>query len=426
MINKKIILGFLLILISGLFCVIALKCKLSGIQYAIRSISNQIKVYMYSDELVRRSERVFWDTFDQVNLAWDKGEIVHNWNYCNGIMMLAFLKTGHRRFVERFYNDNIYDDGTVNNRKNRHNFYVRGALDDILPARTLFYLLDNSANADKYKANIKWIYHNELSQQPVLENLGGNFVHKINNRAWVKYPFGLDGIYMSLPFWIEYEHYLYGTTTKKTTDEIFKRLDWLYKNLRTNNGLYYHGCQSDGKSNNGYVWTRGLGWFAMGQVDVLKLYPEGEKKEILKQHLKELFDSMIAEQDKETGLWYNMLYPKDINFGCNKLETSGSSMMAYSMMSAYLNDLVTDKKYAFAGLKAFNGVVENNLHNSFLHGHQLDNIYKVAIIYDGEDAKRYYDCSLYVTDDPKGSAPLILASTLVGKTIVKLYLKEYR
>lgn len=261
--------------------------------------------------------------------------------------------------------------------------------------------------------------YNELSIQPTLPNVGNNYYHKINNKAWVDYPFGLDGLYMSLPFLMEYDRLFNGPDDKlKFSDEIFDRLNWVSENLINDVGLYNHGCYDDGKTMNNIVWLRGVGWYAMAQVDILSMFPKGPKKEILKNQLARFLDGMLAYQDEETGLWYNVVYPTTASdTECNYLESSGSAMMAYALMTAYNEGFVDDEKYAYAGLKAFNGVVDNKL-KLFDLKYSLTDIYRASIVHNDVDSYCY--CDRYVDHDPKGSAPLILASTVVPKVVKKI------
>lgn len=414
---------FLLLSIICLFClgILGLKSqdKLKIISYLYRSLINQVKVNVYADELVYKTI-MRKGTYDTKVLGWNNDPIVHNWNYCDGMMMLALLKTGHKKFVDDFYNDNIYYDGTVNDTRNKRNIYVNGTVDDVAPARTLFYLLD-SPKSKKYRYNIDMVY-NELSMQPILPDVGNNYYHKINNKAWVDYPFGLDGLYMSLPFLLEYDKAFFNQIKPGTANDIFNKLNWVSENLLKDVGLYNHGCKSDGKTMNGIVWLRGVGWYAMAQVDIINMFPKGPQKEILKQQLKRFFDGMLPYQDMDTGLWYNIIYPENQNVECNYLEASGSAMMAYALLSAYIEGFVQDEKYAYAGLKAFNGVVENKL-KMYDFNYNLTDIYKSAII--NEDAESYCKCENFIKNDSKGSAPLILASTIVPKVVNKLFINTF-
>ena len=317
--------------------------------------------------------------------TWVKENSQNNWKYYNGFMMYA-LKDTNRSLVEDFYEKNLNIDGTINTKLNPYNKYQEGEVDSVLPARTLLYL----DKKPKYE-NAKRLVYNKLLKQEILSNCGGNFRHKMNNKNWEEYPFALDGLYMALPFLVEYKNF-----------DVFNRMNWVSENMKNEDGLYFHGTDINGKPNN-VVWLRGVGWYAMAQVDILDFMPEGTKKEKMKSDLAAFFDSMIKKQNKYNGMWKNVLYPK--TFICNKYETSGTLMMSYALIKAYKKGYVSDKKYEKAGLKAFNGTVKNKLHK------ELNDIYLSAHVSD--KANYYCDCNKYVSNEAKGIAPLILVYNLL-------------
>ena len=196
---------------------------------------------------------------------------------------------------------------------------------------------------------------------------------------------------MALPFLVEYKNF-----------DVSDRLNWVSENMKSENGLYFHGTDENGKPN-GVVWLRGVGWYAMTQVDILDSVPEGLQKEKMIKDLTLFFDSMLKHQNMYNGMWKNVLYPK--TFICNKYETSGTLMMSYALLKAYKKGYVNDIKYKKAGLKAFNGTVKNKLHK------ELDDIYLSAHVSD--KAKYYCDCNKYVSNEAKGIAPLLLVYNLL-------------
>lgn len=336
--------------------------------------------YEFLTQLNISKTQTYIETLDSKN--WAKEFSENDWKYYNGFMMYALLPI-NRNLVEKFYNDILNSDGTINNKINPQNRYQEGELDSALPARTLLYL----DKKQKYE-NAKNLVYQKLIAQETLPNCGGNFRHKINNKNWKKYPFSLDGLYMALPFLVEYKNF-----------DISDRLNWVNDNMKTENGLYFHGADENGKPN-GVVWLRGVGWYAMTQVDILDSIPEGLQKEKMKYDLTLFFDSMLKHQNIYNGMWKNVLYPR--TFICNKYETSGTLMMSYALLKAYRKGYVNNIKYKKAGLKAFNGVITNKLNNIL----KLKDIYISAHVSD--NTKHYCNCRKYVTNEAKGIAPLIL------------------
>ncbi len=328
------------------------------------------------------------------NNNWDSENSQSKWKYYNGILMYALLKTGrYTDFVKAYYNEAIKEA------------YKSGELDSATPARTLFYLNDK-----KYDYKINFTY-NELLKQETLANCADNYKHKLNNPRWEKYPLSLDSLYMSLPFMLEYSN----KNNLSQEKEIFKRLNFAAKNMKLSNGLYAHGISADGKTTNGVVWLRACGWYAMALVDIIELMPEGDEKEILKQQLFSFFDTMLKYQ--HFGMWKNIIYPKNTS-KCNKYETSGSLMLAYSMLKSYSLGYTNNPKYALAGMNTFNEVVGKNLKKDKKGNYILENIYQSSSVYDVSD--KYCKCEKYVKNDAKGIAPLILSSLYIKPTLKKL------
>jgi unsaturated rhamnogalacturonyl hydrolase len=109
-------------------------------------------------------------------------------------------------------------------------------------------------------------------------------------------------------------------------------------------------------------------------------------------------------------MWKNVIYPNK-KLKCNYYETSGTAMMSYALLKAYNQKILTDEKYLNAGLKAFNGVVESKLKEKWNSKFILKDIYFATNV--KKDPQYYCNCRLYVQNDTKGIASLILASTEV-------------
>ena len=390
--------------------------KITIFAYQIYSLKNVDKVTMYADDLILKNSAAD-TTYDMKSFSWDNENSSRTWKYYNGFMMKSFLKRGlYPDVVEHFYNDNLSDDGLPNNFRNKKNIYTTNSLDDISTSRTLFLML-NSSNSKKYLKNIKFVY-NQILKQDRLPNCGNNFLHKKNNLYWREYVFGLDGLYSALPFLLEYEKYINKSNSPKVYNSVFNSFRWVFENLKNSEGLYNHGVKKDGKTVNNVVWLRAVGWYAMAQKDIIDLFPYGKKKELLKLDLKEFLDAVLKYQDKNTGLWKNVIYPAG-DYECNFYETSGSAMISYVLMDSYIRGYVKDKKYAYAGLKAFNGIVKNKLKRNLAGNYVLTGSYRSSSVHD--NVEDYCICGNYVIDEAKGVAPLIMASAVVEKTFERLY-----
>lgn len=351
--------------------------------------------------------------------TWDTEGKEDSWRYFNGLMMDAFLMTGDQEnitYAEQFYDANIKDDGTISD-------YAVGELDSVEAARGLFDLL-NGQNAEKYKAAIQYVY-TQLENQISYEDCRGNYQHK---DSWTDWNIGLDGLYMAQPFLMECANAIAdGKLTLVDAENnpvaandiyqaVYNRMEWVATTMKDEaTGLYHHGWNVENESGNGHFWSRSLGWYAMAQVDIIELMPEGTERDAMISQLTPFFDAMLNYQDSETGMWYNVTN-RGADLENNKLETSGSAMMAYALMKAYNNGYVTDAKYGEAGLKAFNGVVVSKVSGD-------EGNYTVADIYQKssvETSDEGYCQNEYVNDEAKGTGALIMAAILANTTADKL------
>lgn len=397
--------------------------------------------------------------FDKPNyhsggFSWDTEKKSDSWRYFNGVMFDAFLMvdeysntTDNKEYVKTVYNGDSSTEGILSTDENG-NIKIDGykksnmELDSIEPARPLFDLLDDTANDDIYEKAIQNVYH-QLTTQTNFSNAGGNFLHK---PSWNYWKIGLDGIYMAQPFLMEVANAVSAgkmDATFQTTDasgnttgditvtpatvytEVYDRLVWVADNMYDDTThLYHHGNaaleNNNTGLNSGHFWARGIGWYAAALVDVIELMPADQStyRTNLIAKLTKLYDGMLEYQDAKTGMWYNVVN-RDANLTGNKLETSGTAMMAYSMMKAYNNEWVTEDKYAVAALKAFNGIVANKVTGAKGSDNiSVADIYKSSSVCDNDGG--YCDSNKYVSDEAKGTAVLIMAATLANGTATKL------
>ena len=365
----------------------------------------------YIDELVEKS------TVDVP--AWNiekalEGKAV-GWNYIDGCMILALLEiyqtTGEEKYYEfanAFIDHRVREDGSISGYSvDEYN------LDNVNAGKTLFALYDINGK-EKYRRAIDLIYSQVQTQPRTAE---GNFWHKkiYPNQVW------LDGMYMAQPFYMEYETRFNG---KKNYEDIFGQFHNVIEHMRDpKTGLYYHGydasrtvfwCDKEtGLSQN--FWLRALGWYSMALLDTLdkcEVCRECEEEyEYLKQAFVDLTDSMLKLQN-ESGLWYQLpaLGGKEPNY----LETSGSAIMAYSLLKGVRLGFLPED-YRVYVLKAFRGICNAYLKEK--NGQlSLGGICLVAGLGPADNPRRdgsfaYYMSEPVVEDDAKGVGPLLLAYT---------------
>lgn len=365
----------------------------------------------YIDELIEKS------TLDVPawNIEKAREGAKAGWNYIDGCMILALLEIyqatkekKYYEFADAFIDHRVKDDGTIAGYSvEEYN------IDNVNAGKTLFSLYEINGK-EKYRKAIDLIYR-QVQTQPRTEE--GNFWHKkiYPDQVW------LDGMYMGQPFYMEYETKF---NNKKNYGDIFKQFGNVVERMRDKEtGLYYHGydasksvfwCDKEtGLSKN--FWLRALGWYSMALLDTLnKCEPSKEcEKEYayLQKVFVDLIDSMLKFQD-ESGMWYQLPAWKDKE--PNYLETSGSAIMAYSLLKGVRLGFLPES-YREYGLKAFNGICDRYLKEK--NGHlSLGGICLVAGLGPADNLRRdgsfeYYMSEPIVEDDAKGVGPLLLAYT---------------
>ena len=365
----------------------------------------------YIDQLIEKStlDVPVW------NIEKAKSGKAAGWNYIDGCMILALLETyratGEKKyydFADAFIDHRVKEDGTITGYSvEEYN------IDNVNAGKTLFALYEMNGK-EKYKKAIDLIYSQVRTQPRTAE---GNFWHKkvYPNQVW------LDGLYMGQPFYMEYETKF---NNKKNYSDIFAQFKNVVKNMRDEKtGLYYHGydasrevfwCDKEtGLSKN--FWLRALGWYSMALLDTTDKCEPGEEYaaeyEELKKTFVQLMDDMLKYQD-ESGMWYQLpaLGGREPNY----LETSGSAIMAYSLLKGVRLGFLP-KSYREYGIKAFQGICDKYLKETE-DGLNLGGICLVAGLGPADDPERdgtfeYYMSEPIVENDAKGVGPLLLAYT---------------
>ena len=334
------------------------------------------------------------------------------WNYVDGVVCKAILdlydinkEEKLLRFVDDFMGYYISEDGSIDGYElEKYN------IDSINSGKILFRLYDYTKK-EKYKIAMDTLY-NQLKTHP--RTSFGNFWHKkiYPNQVW------LDGIYMALPFYMEYE---------TRYNELKNYLDILnqIKNIEKymlvkETGLPAHAYDESKKSfwcdkqtglSHNY-WSRSLGWFLMSLIDIIDVMTEQmyEQKREYMRIFRNTINAVLKYVDEETGMLYQVVnFPKREG---NYLESSGSAMLAYSLIKA-VRLHVLPERYLELGLKTFNGIKDKYFKKEE-DGYHLGGICLVAGL-GPEDNKRrdgsfeYYISEPIVKDDGKGVGPFLLA-----------------
>jgi unsaturated rhamnogalacturonyl hydrolase len=354
------------------------------------------------------------------NPAWNvehlKKQTKNEWNYVDGCMMLAFLElyktSGDEKFlsyIDRFMDFFVMEDGTIRT-YGADNF----CLDNINEAKILFPLFELTKK-EKYRRAITIVFEN-LIKMPRTNK--GNFWHKkiYQNQVW------LDGLYMAMPFYMEYETRYHDMRNYYDIYSQFMNVQKLMRDKET--GLYYHGydesrCapwsnRATGCSRS--FWLRSIGWLVMALTDTLEQMDEQLYYEYCKlcSMLKDLVDALLPYQDK-CGMFYQVVNrPADPE---NYLETSGTCMISCSILKAVRLRLISER-YAAFGEKAFYGTFRKYFSAEMGEQAALGGICLVAGLgglQNRDGSPSYYYSEPITENEGKGVAPFLLAYAEISR-----------
>ena len=292
-------------------------------------------------------------------------------------------------------------------------------IDNILSGRVLFAL--NRWTGDPRWMRAAALLARQLATHPRTDS--GNYWHKLRypHQVW------LDGLYMALPFQIEYAQ---ATDNSALTEDALSQLRTALELTLRPDGLYAHGHDAArvqewadaGSGQSASVWARALGWQAMALLDCAALVgPEGFDRAGLMSSTLALLTRLSGLQADDGG-WLQVINLPHLPG--NYTESSATAMFAYAFGAAQAQgmpvpDLLATRDRAL----------------SFLHDHlgsdggqlQLSGICHVAglggfsgVYRDG--SPEYYLTEKRVSDDAKGTGPLMMAYALLlsgaGQTAV--------
>ncbi|CUO12618.1 Unsaturated rhamnogalacturonyl hydrolase YteR [Turicibacter sanguinis] len=308
-------------------------------------------------------------------------------------------------FVERYLNEFVDAKGTLKGYKaSEYN------IDHVNAGKVLFDAYQKTKD-ERYKVAIEH-QMDQLRTHPRTKS--GNFWHK--NRY--PYQVWLDGLYMALPFYTQYETVFNGL---QNYEDIYHQFMEVYQTHRnSDNGLYYHAfdeskslfwCDKETGLSPNY-WLRAEGWLLMALIDSIDQMSETifEYYKGLIDMFIESIDAILPFQDQQSGLWYQVI--DQIDREGNYLEVSGSAMVIYSILKAIRLDIL-DKSYAKTALKGLQGILDIYGYEDST-GYHIGGICEVAglgsfngVVRDG--SFDYYISEKVVPDEAKGIGPLMMA-----------------
>jgi rhamnogalacturonyl hydrolase YesR len=340
--------------------------------------------------------------------------------YTTGLLVQAYddlARAGHPQYVQvagQVIGSFVADDGTI------HTYDESKYNIDSINSGKIVLRLYEATGEEKYKTAAGHL-RRQLQNHPRTGE--GAFWHK------QRYPYQLwlDGVYMGMPFLAHYAMlFEQGATRDETHAEVVNDFVIARRRLRDGKtGLYYHAwdeqkAQAWADKQTGlspHFWSRGLGWYAMALVDVLDYIPEDKAglRQPLLDIIEELAPAIVAAQDGNSGLWYQIL-DKPGERG-NYLESSGSSMFVY-MLAKAVNKGYLPASYKEAAHKGYEGIVRRfiELHAdgtvSLTHGCSV-----AGLGYGRDGSYRYYMSEPIVDNDPKAVGPFIMAGVQIGELL---------
>lgn len=333
------------------------------------------------------------------------------WNYEDGCVLIgctqlykATKDTFYKDFVIGYMEGFVDEDGSIRTfEKEKYN------IDSINAGKVLFFLYEETKE-EKYRLAIETVME-QLRTHPRTEC--GNFWHKniYPNQIW------LDGLYMAQPFYMAYETNFHH---KEGYNDIINQFENVRKYIyNEEKGLYYHAYdeariqlwadKNTGLSPN--FWLRSMGWYLMALVDTIEVM----SIEIFEHYMtlvnlyREAIKGILWYQDKERKLFYQIIDKSDIEG--NYLETSGSAMIAYSILKACRLGILKKEKYQTIGEEILEQLTVQKLveREGSLY---LEGICSVAGLGPKEErdgSVAYYLSERIVCDDPKGVGALMMA-----------------
>ncbi len=297
------------------------------------------------------------------------------WSYVMGIELEGMLDTylcyggeAIRKYCQEYTDTMIYADGNI-----RGFNILDYNLDNIRTGHFVTRMYQNWPEAKNLKA--MQLMMKQLQDQPrtVADRV---FWHK----AVYAYQVWLDGIFMGLPF-----RCLTAPITEKAPkgkrtkgnpvtsiyDDAVNQLKITYqRTLDPKTGLNRHAYDETRKTFwadketglSQHCWGRAQGWYTMALIEVLDALPEdyARRSEVI-DLLKSDFDAILKWQDKDSGVWYQVM--DSPNREGNYLESTCSAMFTYALLKAYRKGYVGEK-YRDAGIKAYKGII-----NKFIKVH---------------------------------------------------------
>lgn len=332
------------------------------------------------------------------------------WNYEDGCVLIGlnalWEATGEQQYFDSmrtFIDRYIDNDGQIRlYRKDDYNL-------DFIPSGRVLFPLYEQTGKEAYRLAAESLM-NQLRSQPRTRT--GSFWHK------AIYPFQvwLDGLYMGLPFYSMYQRRFGSNDMADIVKQFTNAREVLYDR---DERLYFHAyCETKDifwcNKKTGlspHFWTRSLGWLLMAFADVYEMLDDRHEREIVASLWQEAMDGMLMHLDRESNMFLQLTALPDEPG--NYPETSGTLMVAYSLMKGARLKVWPDESYARYGVEILLAVeaTQFRLQNGEVH---LGGICKGAGLGPDGNFKRdgsaaYYLSEPVVEDEQKGVGVCMMA-----------------
>lgn len=332
------------------------------------------------------------------------------WNYEDGCVLVGlhalYEATGAEAYfdaMKRFIDRYINEDGRI--RLYRQEDYNL----DFIPAGRVLFPLYARTGRDAYR-NAAESLMEQLRHQP--RTASGSFWHKAiyPNQVW------LDGLYMGMPFYAMYQNRFGDGRMEDVVLQFVNARRFLFDEAKK---LYYHAYNETrdifwadpktGLSPN--FWTRAIGWHLMALADVYEQLTDERQKAELLELWQEAVDGLLPYMDPGSGMFLQLTALPDL--AGNYPETSGSLMIAYSLMKGARLGVWRSEAYARRGCEILMAVeaTQFRLADGVLH---LGGICKGAGLGPDGNFRRdgtaaYYLSEEVVEDEQKGVGVCMMA-----------------
>ena len=333
------------------------------------------------------------------------------WEYTPTLMARAFLElyartgdTVYLNHVQRFAELFIGEDGAILTYK--QSLYNM----DRIQGGNFLIMLNEIDPKPQYAMAIETL-RDQLREQP--RTTEGGFWHK----AVYPHQMWLDGLFTGTTF---YARYAAWKPEPEAWSDIANQFLVVDKHTLKANGLNHHGWDESRQMGwsdsitgcSPETWGRAEEWYVMALCDVLELMPANQpERPALEAILRRVMDALLAVQDPETHLWYQV--PDRAGDEGNYLESTCSAMYCFALAKGVRLGILP-KEYKEKAIQVMDGLQAYKLRLNEDDG-TLSLIDCCAVAGLGGNPYRdgtydYYVHERIREDDPKGVAPLILAA----------------